>query len=169
LPRDQQSEATKSGIRVEQLKWNTPIRSGASLQALILLKNHSWMFGGFLTPLTAATKQCQLSGIRDQIDAVLKTRSQQESIQLSGRLKEASRELPKIDFVFMLRQQPDKLWDFITITSPSQKVQFVYHEFIEEVEVDNPQQKVIFYSRVKGKFKGIFDFPIKLKVVLEEK
>ena len=88
-------------------------------------------------------------------------------MHLSNRIKEASRELAKIDFLFVLRQQPEKVWDFITITSPSQKVQFVYHEHIEEVEVDNPQKNVQYYRRVKGKFKGIFDFPIKLKVVLE--
>lgn len=48
-------------------------------------------------------------------------------------------------------------------------MQFVYHEFIEEVEVDNPQKEVVYYRRVKGRFKGTFDFPIKLKVVLLEK
>lgn len=87
-------------------------------------------------------------------------------MELNGRMKNACRELDKIDFLFVLRQQPDRVWDFITITSPSNRVQFVYHEFIEEVEVDNPQKKVVFYTRVKGRFKGIFDFPIKLKVVL---
>lgn len=59
------------------------------------------------------------------------------------------------------------MWDFLTITSPSQRVQFVYHESIEEVEVDNPQKKISYYSRVRGRFKGTFDFPIKLKVILD--
>ena len=45
-------------------------------------------------------------------------------------------------------------------------MQFVYHEHIEEVEVENPQKEILYYSRVKGRVKGIFEFPIKLKVVL---
>ena len=85
---------------------------------------------------------------------------------MNDRMKEASRELEKIEFLFEARQQPDRLWDFITITSPSQRVQFVYQEHIEEVEVDNPQKEILYYSRMKGRVKGIFEFPIRLKVVL---
>ena len=35
-------------------------------------------------------------------------------MHLNGRIKEANRELNKIDFLFVLRQQPEKVWDFIT-------------------------------------------------------
>lgn len=48
-------------------------------------------------------------------------------MELNGRMKTACRELDKIDFLFVLRQQPDRVWDFLTITSPSNRVQFVYH------------------------------------------
>ena len=34
----------KKSKKVNCMKWNTPIRSGSSLEALILLKNHRWIF-----------------------------------------------------------------------------------------------------------------------------
>ena len=59
------------------MKWNTPIRSGASLEALILIKKHSWMFQGCLKPTKVISKFDDIEIIEEQIHSILKRRDEQ--------------------------------------------------------------------------------------------
>ncbi len=62
------------------MKWNTPIRSGASLHALTLLKNFSWIFQGSLLPSVAIKHQKDILVVEEHIRQILKERSLHESL-----------------------------------------------------------------------------------------
>lgn len=120
------------------LKWNNPIRSYESLMVMRLIKEHYWLFQGNIFPTEIVQYGDQLKLLDKKLKKLKEYR--QEKIvngQNDKKVKEANRQIDYLEFYYKLKKNPDRIYTFLNITSPTPKIKRVFHEILGDVDLEN--------------------------------
>lgn len=120
------------------LKWNNPIRSFDALETMRLIKDFEWIFNGQISPLDVLLDYGALKQVKTRLNNLEKQKVEKAESEQSGKKhKEATREIEKIQFYYKVKDHPERVYEFLNVTSPSDTTKFVYHPSLGEIEVHN--------------------------------
>ena len=132
-----------------------------------MLREYQWLFQSEIYPTDIITYHKDIKDIDKELKFLQKYRETKIELgEKNKKVKEANREIAKVEFYYALQRNPDAVYTFLNVTSPTPKIKRVYHPVLQELDVDNVQFEQKMFEEVKGRLKVVNEFPIELKVTL---